>query len=36
MPTPFRDGEVDASAIRFNVERWMALGFAVSSRWHQW
>ncbi len=26
MPTPFRDGEVDASAIRFNVERWMRAG----------
>ena len=26
MPTPFRDGEVDAAAIQFNVERWMRAG----------
>jgi 4-hydroxy-2-oxoglutarate aldolase len=26
MPTPFRDGEVDAAAIRANVRRWMAAG----------
>ncbi|HEY3884898.1 MAG TPA: dihydrodipicolinate synthase family protein [Vicinamibacterales bacterium] len=26
MPTPFRDGEVDADAIRFNVRRWMTAG----------
>jgi 4-hydroxy-2-oxoglutarate aldolase len=26
MPTPFRDGEVDAEAIRGNVRRWMAAG----------
>ena len=26
MPTPFRDGEVDAAAIRFNVDRWMRAG----------
>ena len=26
MPTPFRDGDVDAAAIRFNVERWMRAG----------
>ena len=26
MPTPFVDGEVDARAITFNVERWMRAG----------
>jgi 4-hydroxy-2-oxoglutarate aldolase len=26
MPTPFRDGEVDAAAIRANVRRWMTAG----------
>jgi 4-hydroxy-tetrahydrodipicolinate synthase len=26
MPTPFTNGEVDPSAIRFNVERWMRAG----------
>ena len=26
MPTPFRDGEVDAAAIRANVRQWMAAG----------
>ena len=26
MPTPFADGEVDAAAIRCNVERWMRAG----------
>lgn len=26
MPTPFRDGEVDAAAITHNVRRWMAAG----------
>jgi 4-hydroxy-2-oxoglutarate aldolase len=26
MPTPFRDGEVNAPAIRANVRRWMAAG----------
>jgi 4-hydroxy-2-oxoglutarate aldolase len=26
MPTPFKDGEVDATAIRSNVRKWMAAG----------
>ena len=26
MPTPFKDGEVDAAAIRSNVKKWMAAG----------
>jgi 4-hydroxy-2-oxoglutarate aldolase len=26
MPTPFTNGEVDPSAIRFNIERWMRAG----------